>query len=178
MDCSLCPWGFSKQEYWCRLPCPPPGDLPNPGIKPRSLTLWADSLPSEPPGKPKNTGVGSLFFLQGIFTTQESNQGRLHCRWILYQLSSWGSPCRILDLPYLQKSSPAHSFHWYVLRLLFSFSSWYFLSDVGMFYLIIYDLSSPLESKFHKGRNILCLFCPGFIANVTTVLITKNMLNN
>ena len=32
----LCPWGFSKQEYWSRLPCPPPEDLPNLGIKPRS----------------------------------------------------------------------------------------------------------------------------------------------
>ena len=39
---------------------PSSGDLPNPGIEPRSPTLWADSLPSEPPGKPKNTGVGSL----------------------------------------------------------------------------------------------------------------------
>ena len=35
---------FSRQEYWSGLPCPPPGDLPNPGIKPRSLTLQADSL--------------------------------------------------------------------------------------------------------------------------------------
>ena len=48
----LCPWGFSKKEYWSQLPCPPPGDLPNPGIEPRSPTLQADSLPSEPPEKP------------------------------------------------------------------------------------------------------------------------------
>ena len=47
--------GFSKQERWSELPCPPPGDRPNPGIKPRSSALWADSLLSEPPGKPKNT---------------------------------------------------------------------------------------------------------------------------
>ena len=33
--------GFSKQEYWSRLPCPPPGDLPNPGIKPVSLMFPA-----------------------------------------------------------------------------------------------------------------------------------------
>ena len=38
---------------------PSPWDLPNPGIKPRSPTLQADSLPAEPQGKPKNTGVGS-----------------------------------------------------------------------------------------------------------------------
>ena len=43
---------FSRQEYWRGLPCPPPGDLPDPGIKPRSPALHADSLPSEPPGKP------------------------------------------------------------------------------------------------------------------------------
>ena len=43
---------FTRQEYWRGLPCPSPGDLPNPGTKPRSPSLQADSLPSEPPGKP------------------------------------------------------------------------------------------------------------------------------
>ena len=43
---------LSRPEYWSALPCPPPGDLPNPGIEPRSPILLADSLPSEPPGKP------------------------------------------------------------------------------------------------------------------------------
>ena len=55
-------------------------------------TLQADSLPAEPQGKPKNTGVGSLSLLQWIFPTQELNQDLLHCRWILYQLSSQGNP--------------------------------------------------------------------------------------
>ena len=49
--------------------------------------IEADSLPAEPPGKPKNTGVGSLSLLQQIFLSQESNRGLLHCRRILYQLS-------------------------------------------------------------------------------------------
>ena len=49
--------------------------------------MQGNSLPSEPPGKPKNTGVGSLSLLQGIFPTQESNRTLLHSRWILYQLS-------------------------------------------------------------------------------------------
>ena len=62
---------------------PSPGDLPNPGIKPRSPTLQADSLPAEPQGKPKNTGMGSLSLLQEIFPTQGSNPGLLHCRQIL-----------------------------------------------------------------------------------------------
>ena len=44
----LCPWGFSRQEYCSGSPCPPPGDLPNPGTEPRSPTLQADSLLSEP----------------------------------------------------------------------------------------------------------------------------------
>ena len=84
--------GDSRQEYWSGLPCPAPGDLLDPGIKPRSPTLQADALPAEPPGQPRNTGVGSLLLLQGIFPTQESNQGLLHCRWILYHLSYEGSP--------------------------------------------------------------------------------------
>ena len=53
--------------------------------------MQADSLPSEPPGKPKNTKVGSLSLLQGIFLTWELNQGLLHYRQILYQLSYQGS---------------------------------------------------------------------------------------
>ena len=44
---------FSRQEYWSGLPCPFPGDLPDPGIEYRSPTLQADSLPFKPPGKPK-----------------------------------------------------------------------------------------------------------------------------
>ena len=43
--------GFSRQEYWSGLPFPSPGDLPDPGIEPRSPALQADALPSEPPGK-------------------------------------------------------------------------------------------------------------------------------
>ena len=69
-----------------------PGALPNPGNKPRSPTLQADSLPAEPQGKPKNTRVGSLSLLKQMFLTQESNQDLLHCRQILYQLSYQGSP--------------------------------------------------------------------------------------
>ena len=68
-------------------PFPSAGDLPNPGIEPRSPVLQVDSLPVEPQGKPRNTRVGSLSLFQGIFLTQESNWGLLHYRHILYQLS-------------------------------------------------------------------------------------------
>ena len=44
----LCPWEFSRQEYWSGLPFPSSGELPDPGIKPRSPALQADSLLSEP----------------------------------------------------------------------------------------------------------------------------------
>ena len=93
-------WGTREaQEHWNRLPCPPPGDLPNPGIEPRSPALQVDSLPSEPPGKLMNTGVGSLPLLQGIFLIQESNLCLLHCRHILYQLNYQGSPPTSLPTP-------------------------------------------------------------------------------
>ena len=59
-----------------------PAQGSNPGLPHCSV-----EFSPEPPGKPKNTGVGSLFLLQQIFLTQESNRGLLHCRWILYQLS-------------------------------------------------------------------------------------------
>ena len=83
---------FSRPEYWSGYPSPSFGDLPNPGIEPRSPALQVDSLPAKPQGKPKNTGLNSLSLLQRIFWTQESNWGLLHCRPILYQLSYQGSP--------------------------------------------------------------------------------------
>ena len=63
----------------------------NPWIEPRSPTMQAYSLPAEPQGKYKNTGMGSLSLLQWIFPTQELNRGLQHCRQILYQLSYQGS---------------------------------------------------------------------------------------
>ena len=44
---------FTRQEYWSGLPFPSPGDLPNPGMEPRSPTLQADALTSEPQGTKK-----------------------------------------------------------------------------------------------------------------------------
>ena len=61
--CSLCPWGFSRQEYWSGLPSPPPGDLPDPGIKPGSPALQVDSSQAELPGKP--SWSPDVFKLQG-----------------------------------------------------------------------------------------------------------------
>ena len=54
---------FSRQGEWRGLPFPSPGDLLNPGIEPRSPTLQADSLPSEPPGKPSHYFFNIYVFL-------------------------------------------------------------------------------------------------------------------
>ena len=83
---------FSRPEYWSGQPFPSPGDLPNPGIEPRSPALQVDSYPAERQGKPQNTGVGSLSLLQWTFPTQELKQGLLPCRQILYKLSYQESP--------------------------------------------------------------------------------------
>ena len=52
--------GFSRQEYWSGLPFPSPGDLPDPGIEPRSPALQADTLTSEPPGKPDTEPLAKI----------------------------------------------------------------------------------------------------------------------
>ena len=86
---------FARPEYWSGEPFPSPEDLPNPGREARSPALQVDSLPAEPQGKPKNTGVGSLPCLQQTFPTQESNRGLLHCKQILYQLSYKEAWCKL-----------------------------------------------------------------------------------
>ena len=79
----LCPWGFSRQEFWSGLPCPPPGDLPNPRIKPRPPALQADSLLTEPPGKPKNTGVSILSLAHYLHRANRNRKGDAY---------TWGKP--------------------------------------------------------------------------------------
>ena len=76
---------FSRQEYWCGLLFPSPGDLPNPGIEPTSPTLQADSLPSEPPGKPAFVeDSGNIFFK--IFFSYMDNFWNLY--WICHNIVS------------------------------------------------------------------------------------------
>ena len=98
--------GFSRQEHWNGLPCPPPGDLPNTGIEPRSLALKADSLPSEPTGKPKKDHI----------TYKVYHIGYLVCYWWCSdpRLSYWmhasslvsDSTCRVILSPLLSSSGP------------------------------------------------------------------------
>ena len=102
--------GISRPEYWSGQVFLSPGDLSNPGIEPRSPQLQADSLPAEPPRKPKNTAVGSLTLLQHIFPTQESIQGLLHYKQILYEPSYQGSPIVLTTPLNIPRVHPYHSF--------------------------------------------------------------------
>ena len=86
--------GFSRQEPWSGVP------LPSLQISLRLYNPWTS------PGQ--NTGVDSLSFLQGIFPTQGSNPGLLHCRQILYQLSYQGS-CVIKTKKKLLNCSAVHT---------------------------------------------------------------------
>ena len=90
-----------------------------------------DSLPVEPQGKPKNTGVGSLSLLWWIFLTQELNWGLLHFRRILYQLSYKGSPITSLTLikwppcVYVLRSVTC----WFLLKLTLGLFMWHALAN-------------------------------------------------
>ena len=78
--------GFSRQEYWSRLPCPSPGDLPNPGIEPASLTslaLAGGSLPLAPPGKTLQHVIIIKILMRYLHLQN------LDC--ILYHISIWMS---------------------------------------------------------------------------------------
>ena len=97
--------GFSRQEYWSGVPLP----------SPESLSVVSNSLPPQglysPWNSPgQNTGVGSFSLLRGIFPTQRSSCGLLHCRQILYQLSYQGSPIHgyvYMSIPTSQLSCPS-----------------------------------------------------------------------
>ena len=68
--------GFSRQEYWSELPFPSPGDLPYPGIKPKSPALQTDSLPSEAPGKPISIYTIYLWVYKLIYHEGFRQEGR------------------------------------------------------------------------------------------------------
>ena len=99
--------------------------------------MQADSLPAQQQGKPENTGVGSLSLLQGIFSIQELNQGLLHCRQILYQLSDQESLLTKSCLTLLQR-------HWPVRPL----CPWYFPSK-------------NTKLACHILLQGICIFCIG-----------------
>ena len=94
MDCIVHGILQAKIPEWVAFPFSRESSQPR--DRTQVFCIVGDSLSAEPQGKPENIGEGSLSLLQGIFLTRESNQGLLHCRQILYQLSYQGSP----ELPY------------------------------------------------------------------------------
>ena len=92
MDCSppgsrlLCVWAFSRQEYWSGLPCPHPGDLPNPGIKPRSPARRRILYHLSHQESQKNAGLGSLSLPQGIWGRNWTGVS-----WIAVFFTSWAT---------------------------------------------------------------------------------------
>ena len=93
--------GFSRQEYWSRLPCPPPGDLPNPGIEllsPEVSALQVDSLPSDPPGKPQGPFKNTSNLLK---TPKSFCLGGSHL--LIFQFSSVAQLCLTLWQPHGQQ---------------------------------------------------------------------------
>ena len=99
--------GSSQPRDWTQVSC-----------------IAADSLPSEPPGKHKNTGVDSLSLLQGTFPTQESNQGLQDCRRIFYQLSYQESP--IWDIFTLKKKKTGWGGAYFLPEIQISLGIMYF----------------------------------------------------
>ena len=83
--------GFSRQEYWSGLPCPPPGDLPHPGMESRCPELQADLLPSDTPGKPQKPVVN------------KNKMAKVHC--VIHRDEKAGGKQVIMPSP-LQREHP------------------------------------------------------------------------
>ena len=94
--------GIPQARILERVAMPPSRGSSQPRDQTQVSCIAVDSLPSEPPGKSKNTGVGNRSLLQGIFPTQELNQGLLHYRQILYQLSYQGRPSQCTHVSHHQ----------------------------------------------------------------------------
>ena len=104
--------GFSRQEYWSGLPFPSAGDLPNPGIEPRSPALQTDTLSSEPPGKPWTTGKSLYFHLQIILPIKCLSPLLLDLEFISYQISKIFHSLLLFPWILLSKGS-----HWMMCQL-------------------------------------------------------------
>ena len=91
--------GFSRQEYWSGFPFPSPGDVPDPGMEPRSPALRADTLPSEPPGKPDSEQLANPSEDEALTTHLPGRGGRR-------RLQASKGPWAPADSPPLGSASP------------------------------------------------------------------------
>ena len=99
---------FSRQENWSGLPCPPPGDLPDPGIQPGSPALQADSLPSEWPRKPQiRPGLWACFYGKAKHQQSASPLQRSACSGRHYRRGGFSLPLLSSRLGVLPAVGPA-----------------------------------------------------------------------
>ena len=141
---------FSRQEYWSGLPFPSPEDLPHPGIKPGSPTLYADALPSEPPGK-------SLW--------EASNLCVMGCTGVSFTKCQWNARKQVLHfIPYKRRN---------LVHCLLRCNVWGFL-----WFRIIEDLfcilsfhTNPLRGQ--KDKQVL----PGPHKKVGTIFFLQSLIN-
>ena len=150
MDCS--PWNSPSQNTGMGS-FPSPWNLPNSGINAWSPALQVDSLPAEPEGKPKNTGVGGPSIHHWIFPTQESNWGLLHCRRFLYQLSYWGIKYYNSDI---DLNTIYQSYSDYVL-LAFICVCVCVYSDLHNFIMFIISYTNTGVKILNKLNQVLCI---------------------
>ena len=159
----MTPWtvahmGFSRQKYWRGLPFPSPGDLPDPGIEPRSPTLQADVLTSEPPGKPQRD-FRTEHFLQApikkVSQIYKTNDQRiLPCG---FNSTVFFKKCLWLYIFYLCKFPP---FYWDIIDMyhcivckVYSIMVWLmYIANLFCFFTDIYwsmvDLQCCISSRY------------------------------
>ena len=135
----LGPWEFSRQEYWSGLPCPSPGDLPNPGIQPSSPALQADSLLFEPPRKPATLLV--LFKINSEITNLK--------QYLRYRVKSLKEEDKnlipfIFQVLFLRKSS---NLQFWTLKPQLSF--WRNLGKKGTMFSAIISITKPIGKDLH-----------------------------
>ena len=160
---------FPRQEYWSGLPFPSPGDLSNPGTEPRSPTLEADSLPSEPAGKPHNNWLIHSFvhsFTQQVFIKSLNMYS--------YILELYWSIYPIMDQKYFKKEIP-DSFKKINLNLLPSGNFYIVFTlylqlfilhlQLFMYHYIVLSIISNLERKY-MGRYVE-VFLPFYIKDLS-----------
>ena len=140
----LCPWGFSRQEYLSGLPCPLPGDLPNPGIKLRTPTLQTDTLPPEP----SEIGVQQISNVMIVSGVQQSNSAiYMHISIFPHSISSHPGYHTTLKFPVLH-SRPLLIIHFKYSSVYMSIPNSLILPSPHPYALVTINLFSKSVSLF------------------------------
>ena len=111
--------GFSRHEYWSGLPFPSPGDLLDPGIEPRSPALQADTLTSEPPGKPK--------VIKFLYCERNDWPVRLAPKWIIHICSFFFAELSVWIIFY---DSLCYKGAWYIAECIFCIKIWFWYQTI------------------------------------------------